>query len=234
MREPEPSARLSRVAAERCRAADAEASAAAEEQLRDAPAPSRDPVRRADRRDRRRQVDGARGARALGAAVLSTDRVVHELYETTRSRRGGRALRPDVAPDGVVDRAALAGTRSRRARTGAGSKAAAVAAGRGADGAAGARARARVAAAAGGGRRGAAAVRVGDGGGVRRDDRGDRRRGAAGAAGRGRGHQALDERLARQLTQQEKAQRATYVRRQRRRLDELEAKLSAVLDMLER
>jgi dephospho-CoA kinase len=45
----------------------------------------------------------------LGAVVLSTDAVVHELY-------GGRRLReavvarwgPEVAPDGVVDRAAIA------------------------------------------------------------------------------------------------------------------------------
>ncbi len=45
----------------------------------------------------------------LGAAVLSTDAVVHELY-------GGRCLResvvarwgPEVAPDGVVDRAVIA------------------------------------------------------------------------------------------------------------------------------
>jgi dephospho-CoA kinase len=45
----------------------------------------------------------------LGAAVLSTDAVVHELYETGELRdavleRWG----PEVAPDGVVDRAAVA------------------------------------------------------------------------------------------------------------------------------
>jgi dephospho-CoA kinase len=49
----------------------------------------------------------------------------------------------------------------------------------------------------------------------------------------GRGHDALDERLARQLTQQEKAQRATYVVRNDGDTDELEAKLSEVLDMLD-
>jgi dephospho-CoA kinase len=49
----------------------------------------------------------------------------------------------------------------------------------------------------------------------------------------GRGHDALDERLARQLTQQEKAQRATYVVTNDGDTDELEAKLSEVLDMLD-
>jgi dephospho-CoA kinase len=49
----------------------------------------------------------------------------------------------------------------------------------------------------------------------------------------GRGHQKLDERLARQLSQQEKAQRATYVVTNDGGLDELESKLSAVLDILE-
>jgi dephospho-CoA kinase len=49
----------------------------------------------------------------------------------------------------------------------------------------------------------------------------------------GRGHQALDERLARQLPQQEKAQRATYVVTNDGDIDELESKLSAVLDILE-
>jgi len=49
----------------------------------------------------------------------------------------------------------------------------------------------------------------------------------------GRGHDALDERLSRQLTQQEKAQRATYVVTNNGSTDELEAKLSEVLDMLD-
>jgi dephospho-CoA kinase len=50
----------------------------------------------------------------------------------------------------------------------------------------------------------------------------------------GRGHQALDERLARQLTQQEKAERATYVVVNDGDPGELDSKLSSVLDMLER
>ncbi len=47
-----------------------------------------------------------------------------------------------------------------------------------------------------------------------------------------RGHRALDERAARQLPQSEKAERATYVVENDAGVDELEAKLSAVLDML--
>jgi dephospho-CoA kinase len=47
-----------------------------------------------------------------------------------------------------------------------------------------------------------------------------------------RGHQALDERSARQLSQQEKAHRATYVVVNDGSVEALEAKLSAVLDKL--
>jgi dephospho-CoA kinase len=49
----------------------------------------------------------------------------------------------------------------------------------------------------------------------------------------GRGHDALDERLTRQLPQQEKAQRATYVVTNDGDVAELQAKLSEVLDILE-
>lgn len=47
-----------------------------------------------------------------------------------------------------------------------------------------------------------------------------------------RGHEALAERSARQLSQQEKAERATYVVSNDDSIDGLESKLSAVLDML--
>jgi dephospho-CoA kinase len=47
-----------------------------------------------------------------------------------------------------------------------------------------------------------------------------------------RGHESLDERGARQLTQQEKSQRATYTVHNDGTEDELEANLSAILDML--
>ena len=47
-----------------------------------------------------------------------------------------------------------------------------------------------------------------------------------------RGHEALEERSARQLTQQEKAHRATYVVVNDGTVEELESKLSSVLEML--
>jgi dephospho-CoA kinase len=47
-----------------------------------------------------------------------------------------------------------------------------------------------------------------------------------------RGHEAVDERTARQLTQQQKAERATFAIENSGGLDELESKLSAVLDKL--
>ena len=50
----------------------------------------------------------------------------------------------------------------------------------------------------------------------------------------GRGHRALDERVTRQLSQQEKSQRATYTVRNDGTAAELEAQLSAILYMLSR
>jgi dephospho-CoA kinase len=49
-----------------------------------------------------------------------------------------------------------------------------------------------------------------------------------------RGHHALDERSARQLSQDEKAQRATYVVVNDGSVEELESQLSAILDMLQK
>ncbi len=49
-----------------------------------------------------------------------------------------------------------------------------------------------------------------------------------------RGHEALDARGARQLSQEEKAQRATYVAVNDGSVDDLKAKLSAILEMLDR
>jgi dephospho-CoA kinase len=47
----------------------------------------------------------------LGAAVLSTDRVVHELYDSPDVRRAVvERFGPAVAPDGHIDRGALAQT----------------------------------------------------------------------------------------------------------------------------
>jgi dephospho-CoA kinase len=53
-----------------------------------------------------------------------------------------------------------------------------------------------------------------------------------GARAQRRGHEALAERSARQLSQREKAERATYVVRNDGTEEELEANLSALLDML--
>ena len=47
-----------------------------------------------------------------------------------------------------------------------------------------------------------------------------------------RGHQALDERAARQLSQEEKAQRATYVVVNDASMRDLQEKLSEILDKL--
>jgi dephospho-CoA kinase len=54
------------------------------------------------------------------------------------------------------------------------------------------------------------------------------------ARARGRGHALVDERVARQLPQEEKARRATFAVCNDGRVDELEAKLSTILDKLVR
>ena len=122
---------------------------------------------------------------------------------------------PEVAPGGVVDRAAVARRPSptEQERRLAGGPA--VAAGGGAHGAvAGGRARAAPAAARRG-RRGAAAVRGGDGGAldatiaVIAAEQLRRERAA------GRGHELVEERITRQLSQEEKARSATFVGAQR-------------------
>jgi dephospho-CoA kinase len=169
----------------------------------------------------------------LGAAVLSTDAVVHELYGTSelvdavRERFGD-----DVAVDGVVDRGALAqrafatpedrawleqqlwprvGARMVQWREGLERdtpppQAAVV----------------EVPLLFESGMEGAFDATIA----VLADE--DIRAERAGA----RGHQALAERSARQLSQQEKAQRATYVVLNDGSIEELESNLSAVLDKL--
>lgn len=171
----------------------------------------------------------------LGAAVLSTDRVVHELYEdgdvvSEVSDRFGAA----VAPGGVVDRAEVArrafatpedrgwlegmiwprvGARIDQWRQGlehasSPPRAAIV----------------EVPLLFEAGMQSAfdATIAI-----VADEDVREQRAGA-------RGHQALEARSARQLTQQEKAERATYVVTNEGSTDDLESKLSAVLDMLDR
>jgi dephospho-CoA kinase len=171
----------------------------------------------------------------LGCAVLSTDAVVHELYESDEVRdlvveRFGDS----VAPGGVVDRGVLAG------------RAFATPEDRGwLEGMLWPRVGARMA----GWRESvdslepeprAAVVEVPllfesgmDHGfaatiAVLADEAVRAERAAA------RGHQALDERGKRQLTQSEKAQRATFVVVNDGTVEELEHKLSSVLDKLGR
>jgi dephospho-CoA kinase len=171
----------------------------------------------------------------LGAAVLSTDRVVHELYETPEVRDEVVArFGSSVAPDGRIDRAGLA----RRAfatdedrtwleqllwpRVGA-----RMVAWRGQLDRASPAPRAAVVEIpllfeSGMERTFDATIAV-----VAEEPLRAQRAGA-------RGHEALDERSARQLSQQEKAARATYVVANDGTFDELESNLSAVLDILQR
>jgi dephospho-CoA kinase len=175
--------------------------------------------------------------RRLGAAVLSTDAVVHELYAGEQLRdavveRWG----PEVAPDGVVDRAAIA----ERAFS------------READrewiegllwplvGARVAEWLAEVRAGRGNPTRPRAAVvetpLLFEAGMEGLYDAtiavisGEQLREQRAAA---RGHALPDERAARQLPQQEKARRATFVVRNDGTEEALERELSAVLDKLE-
>jgi dephospho-CoA kinase len=171
--------------------------------------------------------------RRLGAEVVSSDAVVHELYEGPQLRDAVVArFGAEVAPDGVVDRAALAGrafaTPEDRAWLEAlvwplvGARVAAWLE----------RARALQPAPP------AAVVEVPllfEAGleqlydatiAVVSDESLRRRRAAA------RGHASVDERAARQLPQQEKAQRATFVVRNDGSIEDLERELSAVLGKL--
>jgi dephospho-CoA kinase len=171
----------------------------------------------------------------LGAAVLSTDRVVHDLYlEDEVQRAVVQRFGSSVAPRGVVDRAAVAkeafATSENREWLEAllwprvGRRMAAW--------------REQVEHRAPPPR--AAVVEVPllfESGMDGRFDATiavvtDEETRAARAASRG--HSAVDERAARQFSQQEKAARATYVVVNDGTLPELEARLSAILDNLQR
>jgi dephospho-CoA kinase len=170
----------------------------------------------------------------LGAAVLSTDRVVHELYDGPEVRDAVVARFSDsVAPDGVVDRAALAKAafataddrawlegilwprvgermtqwRDQLERASPSPRAAVV----------------EVPLLFEADMDGAFDATIA----VVADE--ELRAQRAGA----RGHQALEERSARQLSQDEKAQRATYAVVNDGSVEQLESKLSAILDMLQ-
>jgi dephospho-CoA kinase len=174
----------------------------------------------------------------LGATVLSSDAVVHELYARDERLRDAVVERwgPDVAPGGVVDRSAVAthafasaeerswlegavwplvgarvgewlqDARAERADPGAAPRAAIV----------------EVPLLFEAGLQGIYDATIA----VVSDEQVRQERAAA------RGHALVDERAARQLSQEEKAQRATYVVHNDGSEQELEHALSAVLDKL--
>jgi dephospho-CoA kinase len=196
----------------------------------------------------------------LGAAVLSSDAVVHELYGDSRVRdavveRWG----PGVAPDGVVDRAAVAerafsGPRDREwlerllwplvgermAQWVADVRACA----RGADGQAqageqaGVARQARTDAPARGDAPRAAVVEVpllfeaGMEGAFDATIAVVAQEGLRRERAQGRSHALADERLARQLSQEEKAQRATFVVRNDGSVRDMRRELAAILAKL--
>jgi len=169
----------------------------------------------------------------LGAAVLSSDAVVHELYASDQVRDAVVArFGPEVAPDGVVDRGqlatvAFAATESRSWLEGLIWPLVrdAVSAWKTRSQAADPRPRALVVEVPllfeGGQERLYDATIA-----VTADE--DVRRARASA----RGHRAVDEREARQLSQADKAARATYVVTNDGDIDELQRELSSVLAML--
>ena len=170
----------------------------------------------------------------LGAATLSTDQVVHDLYETDEVRDAVvERFGPDVAPGGTVDRAAIAkhvfanpedrawlegllwplvGERisawRRQLEDQSPPPRAAVV-------------EVPLLFEAGMESVFAATITV-----VADEQLRARRAGT-------REHHSVDERMARQLTQEEKAQRATYVVVNDGEIDELQAKLSSILEILE-
>jgi dephospho-CoA kinase len=171
----------------------------------------------------------------LGAVVLSTDQVVHDLYETDEVRDAVvERFGPAVAPGGSIDRSALARAAFAQAedrqwleellwpRVGA-----RMAAWRQGVEHASSRPRAAVVEVPllfESGMEAAfdATIAV-----IAAEDVRAERAGA-------RGHEALAERGKRQLGQQEKAQRATYVVANDGSVADLDAKLSAILEMLDR
>jgi dephospho-CoA kinase len=174
----------------------------------------------------------------LGAAVISSDAVVHELYARDEALRDAVVERwgPGVAPGGVVDRAAVAerAFASAEERSWLEGVVWPLVGARVGEWLADARAERAEGLAA----PRAAVVEVPllfEAGlqeiydatvAVVSDEQVRRERAAA------RGHALVDERAARQLSQEQKAQRATYVIRNDGSEQELERALSAVLDKL--
>jgi dephospho-CoA kinase len=171
----------------------------------------------------------------LGAAVLSTDRVVHDLYEAPDVRDAVIArLGESVALDGVIDRSAVARLAFADPRDRAWLESLlwprvgeAMARWKEKVDTATPPPRAAVVevpllfeAGLGAAFDATIAVVAGE---QRRRDRAEPR-----------AHEALEERTARQLPQAEKAERATYAVTNDGTVAQLEAKLSAILDMLQR
>jgi dephospho-CoA kinase len=171
----------------------------------------------------------------LGAAVLSTDLVVHELYSTDEVREAVvERFGSEVAPGGVVDRGAVAGRAfgSPEERTWlegmlwprVGARMA-----EWREGLSGAEPAPRAAVVEvpllfESGMEAAFDATIA----IVVDEQVRSERAAS------RGHEAVDERAARQLSQDDKAARATFVVLNDGSVAELESKLSAVLDKLER
>lgn len=177
----------------------------------------------------------------LGATVLSSDAVVHELYARDEALRDAVVERwgPDVAPGGVVDRAAVAGHAfaSAEERSWLEGVVWPLVGARVGEWLADARAeRAERAGAAAAPRAAVVEVPLLFEAGLQgiydatiavvSDEQVRQERAAA------RGHALVDERAARQLSQEEKAGRATYVVHNDGSEQELERALSGVLDKL--
>jgi dephospho-CoA kinase len=170
----------------------------------------------------------------LGAAVLSTDAVVHDLYADDAGLRAAVLARwgPEVAPDGVVDRAAIARyafaqESERRWLEGllwplVGQRVAAWLEQARAQRPAPPAAVVEVPLLFEAGMEGLYDATIA----IVADERLRVERAA------GRGHALADERAARQLSQEEKSQRATYTVRNNRGERELEEDLSGILDKL--
>lgn len=170
-----------------------------------------------------------------GAAVLSTDRVVHELYESDDVTAAVRArFGESVAPDGAIDRAALArrafATDEDRAwlerllwpRVEARMNEWRAALERSPEPPRAAVVEVPLLFEAGMDQAFDATIAV-----IADEEARTSRAGA-------RGHEALAERSARQLSQKEKAHRATYVVVNDGTVEELESKLSGLIEMLHR
>ena len=162
----------------------------------------------------------------LGASTLSTDAVVHELLATDEVQRAlAERFGADVASDRALIAERVFGDEGERAWLEGllwplvGERVAAW--------------RSSRAGRPGRGGRGPAAVRVGHGGRLRRDDRRDRRRGDPRGASRRARPRRVAERAGRQLSQAQKADRADFTVRNDGSLDELKQTLSHVLEKIE-